>query len=199
MAINIPSCIGQNFDQICFVVRDLDEAITFWRDVNGISKWSKVYDLAKNYDPETRRGHVDKKYWGEAEDFQFNCAYAFVGTTLVELAEHAGGRTVYKDWLAERGESMHHIGFRLPTLDEYEATVKHYHDSGLVIGMEGKFKADEGYCLWTYFDTRKTIGCFTEIYYLHGFALTMYEDFRDGRSEEFMPGAPGSPTTPKAA
>ncbi len=138
MVDNFPACIGQNFDQICFVVHDLDDGIKFWSEVNGVSNWSKVYDLAKNFDPETGRGHVNKKYWGDPEDFQFNCAYAFVSMTLVELAEHAGGRTVYKDWLAERGESMHHMGFQLKTIEEYEETIRHCNEKGLAVGMSGK-------------------------------------------------------------
>lgn len=176
--------IGRQFDQICFVVHDLDEAIAYWRRVNGVERWSKAYHLA--------RGQVDKKYWGEAEDFQFSCAYGFAGDTLIELAEHDGGRSVYKDWLDEHGESMHHVGFRLETMDEYAAALRHYAEAGLVTAMEGWFQAPDGNCKWCYVDTRKQIGCYTELYCVDGIALTAFENFRDGKSDEFIPRAPSA-------
>jgi catechol 2,3-dioxygenase-like lactoylglutathione lyase family enzyme len=185
-----PSFIGRSFDQICFVVHDLDEAIDYWRRVNGVERWSKAYHLAY--------GQRDKKYWGEAEDFQFSCAYGFAGTTLIELAEHDGGRSVYKDWLDENGPSMHHIGFRLETADEYETAMQHYRDQGIKEAMSGWFQAPDGNCKWAYVDTRASIGCYTELYYVDGIALIAFEDFRDGRSDEFIPGAPNARMMPKA-
>lgn len=184
-----PGIIGRTFDQICFVVNDLDEAIKYWRRVNGVTRWSKAYHLA--------RGQEDKKYWGDPEDFQFSCAYGFAGSILIELAEHDGGRSVYKDWLNERGESMHHIGFRLNDIKEYESAMAHYQKQGLKEAMSGWFRAPDGNCKWAYLDTRDSIGCYTELYYVDGVALTAFENFRDGISDEFIPGAPSERLEPK--
>lgn len=179
MTPNPNAFIGRAFDQICFVVEDLDAAIDHWRRVNGIDRWSKAYDLAK--------GQVDKRYWGEAGDFQFSCAYGFAGDVLIELAEHDGGRSVYRDWLDERGESMHHIGFRLSDAATFEEARRQYHDAGLKEAMSGWFKAPQGNCRWAYMDTRLQIGCYTELYYVDGIALQAFEDFRDGRSFRARP------------
>jgi len=184
-----PAFIGRTFDQICFVVHDLDEAIDYWRRVNGVERWSKAYHLA--------HGQRDKKYWEVPEDFQFSCAYGFAGTTLIELAEHDGGRSVYKDWLDEHGPSMHHIGFRLDTMAEYETAMQHYRDQGIKEAMSGWFHAPDGNCKWAYVDTRASIGCYTELYCVDGIALTAFEDFRDGRSDDFIPGAPNVRMMPK--
>ena len=58
-----PSFIGRQFDQICFIVRDLDEAIDYWRRVNGVERWSKAYHLAHGQlvlaDPHAAAGLVD--------------------------------------------------------------------------------------------------------------------------------------------
>lgn len=189
MISNNPVFIGKTFDQICFVVEDLDKAIDFWRRVNGVERWSKAYHLAK--------GQINKRYWGEPEDFQFSCAYGFAGDVLIELAEHDGGRSIYKDWLDEHGESQHHIGFRLASLEEYEAALAHYREQGLEEAMSGWFKAPEGNCKWAYLDTRKQIGCYTELYYVDGVALEAFENFRDGKSDEFIPGAPSERQFPK--
>ena len=47
MSETMPGLIGRAFDQLCFVVEDLDAAIGYWRRVNGVERWSKAYDLAK--------------------------------------------------------------------------------------------------------------------------------------------------------
>jgi len=68
--------------------------------------------------------------------------------TLTELAEHDGGRSGYRDWLGEHGESMHHGGFRLETMDEYAAARDHYARAGLVTAEEGWFQAPDDNCKW---------------------------------------------------
>ena len=187
----VPAFIGQAFDQICFVVEDLDTAIDHWRRVNGVDRWSTAYDLAKH--------QVDKEYWGEPEDFQFSCAYGFAGDTLIELAEHDGGRSIYRDWLDEHGTGLHHIGFRLPDPAEFEAAEAHYTARGLVKAMAGWFRADAGNCRWSYWDTREAIGCYTELYYVDGAAIEALEGFRAGTTDDFIPGAPHVRPAPKEA
>jgi catechol 2,3-dioxygenase-like lactoylglutathione lyase family enzyme len=182
MSETMPGLIGRAFDQLCFVVEDLDAAIGYWRRVNGVERWSKAYDLAKD--------QIDKEYWGEPGDFQFSCAYAFAGNLLIELAEHDGGRSVYKDWLETRGPSQHHIGFRLTDAAEYEAAVWHYLGRGLKKAMSGWFKGDDSNCKWAYFDTVRELGCYTELYYVDGSALAAWEAFRDGASDELIPSMP---------
>jgi catechol 2,3-dioxygenase-like lactoylglutathione lyase family enzyme len=183
--------IGRQFDQICFVVHDLDNAIDYWRRVNGVERWSKAYDLAK--------GQIAKKYWGEAEDFQFSCEYGFAGSTLIELAEHDGGRSVSKDWLEDHGESMHHIGFGLQTAAQHTMALEHYRECGVTEAMSGWFTAPDGNCKWAYFDTRRQIGCYTELYYVDGVAFTAFENFREGKSDRLIPGTPSERSASKSA
>lgn len=93
---------------------------------------------------------------------------------------------------------MHHVGFRLDTAQEYDAALSHFAGQGIVEAMSGWFHAPGGNCKWAYLDTRKSIGCFTELYYVDGVALEAFENFRDGRSDEFIPGAPSSRIMPKS-
>jgi catechol 2,3-dioxygenase-like lactoylglutathione lyase family enzyme len=176
--MTIPSFLGRSFDQICFVVEDLDAAAAYWQRTNGVT-FSIAYDLAKY--------QTHKEYWGEPEDFQFSCAYGFAGETLIELARHDGGRSVYKDWLDTNGSGPHHIGFRLEDAAEYEAAEKHYLNAGIVKAMTGWFKADNGGCRWSYFDTRGSIGCYTELYYLEGVALSQFYAYKAGEADSLIP------------
>ena len=63
--------------------------------------------------------------------------------------------------------------------------------------MSGWFRAPDGNCKWAYLDTRQSIGCFTELYYVDGIALKAFEALRDGRSDDFIPGAPSTRQIPK--
>lgn len=133
---SLPS--GWHFDQICFVVDDLDDAIEFWKRTNGIEAWDKAIDLAKE--------QTEKEYWGEPGNFQFSCAYGFAGDTLIELARHDGGESVYKDWLDERGPGPHHVGVRLTDAAQYSRAHADYSSDGLKVAMAGVFEGPFGNC-----------------------------------------------------
>jgi hypothetical protein len=146
--------------------------MSFWRRTNGIDVWSEAIDLAKD--------QTEKEYRGAPGDFQFSCAYGFAGDVLIELARHDGGRSVYKDWLDEGGRGPHHVGFRLHDADEYERATAVYADSGLDKAMAAFFQGDAGTCRWSYWDTRESIGCYTELYCLDGPAADAMARMRAG-------------------
>lgn len=152
--------IGRKFDQICFVVPDIEAAIETWKKTNGVQVWNIAYDLAKE--------QTQKEYRGEPGDFQFSCAYGFAGDTLIELARHDGGRSLYQDWIDTRGYGPHHIGFRQHDAEEYALAERHYRDQGLEKAMAGFFEGPFGNCRWSYWDTRELIGFYTELYYVDG-------------------------------
>lgn len=166
--------LGRKFDQICFVVRDIDAAVDFWRKTNDIDAWNIAYDLA--------REQSDKEYYGKPGNFQFSCAYGFAGETLIELARHDGGDSVYKDWLDTHGTGPHHVGFRLDNeLDLRQAEAK-YEALGLKKAMAGLFQGPFGNCRWSYFDTREQIGCYTELYYVDGEIAARMERLKRGEN-----------------
>ena len=110
--------LGRSFDQICFVVPNLEDAVSYWRATNGINNWSVVYDLAK--------GQIERQYRGQPDDFQFSCAFGFAGDTLIELARHDGGQSVYKDWIDSRAMActMSASGWRIrPTMRRRSNTI----------------------------------------------------------------------------
>lgn len=172
MSHELASYLGRKFDQICFVVRDIDQAIAFHRKTNGIDAWNVAIDLA--------REQTEKEYYGKPGNFQFSCAYGYAGETLIELARHDGGESVYKDWLDAHGPGPHHIGFRQQDEAEYRLAEKHYLDLGIPKAMAGLFQGPFGNCRWAYFDTREFIGCFTELYYVDGEIAERMEQLKRG-------------------
>src|SRR3546814_17698992 len=80
---------------------------------------------------------------------------------MVELCQHDGGRSVYKDWLDSRGPGLHHLGFRIDTREEFDAAGAAFEREGAPLAMGGDI---EGAGVWAYFDTVDQLGCCTEIY-----------------------------------
>lgn len=174
MSNNVKNIIGGKFDQICFVVDDIEAAIDVWKKTNGVEVWNIAYDLAKE--------QTQKELWGKPGDFQFSCAYGYAGDTLIELARHDGGQSLYKDWQETRGFGPHHIGFRQTNAEEYDQAVSHYLEQGLVKAMAGFFEGPFGNCRWSYFDTRELIGCYTELYYVDGELSARMDALRHGEN-----------------
>jgi len=166
--------LGRKFDQICFVVKDLDKAMEFFRKTNGITAWNVAEGLA--------RDQTQKEYFGKPGNFQFSCAYGYAGETLIELARHDGGDSVYKDWLDHHGVGPHHIGFRQKDAEEYALAEAHYLSLGIPRAMAGLFQGPFGNCRWAYFDTREAIGCFTELYYVDGEIAERMEQLKRGEN-----------------
>lgn len=146
--------IGKQFDQIAFVVEDLDSAQQMFRDLYGVDGWSVWENLAY--------GQARKTYRGEPEDFQFSCAYGFTGDVLIELCRHDGGRSVYKDWLDTRGPGFNHVGFRLEDDAEFDASIELFAKHNVQFAQGGEVP---GVGRWGYFDTVEQIGVYTEVYW----------------------------------
>lgn len=168
-----PAFIGRGYDQIAFVVPDLDEAQQTFSGMFGLGPWSVWYDMAD--------GQVNRTYYGEAEDFRFSCAYSYAGDTLVELCHHDGGRSVYKDWLDSRGGGIHHIGFRVEGPDEFAEAAANFEKEGVPLAMGGERVPGNRYA---YFDTVDRIGCFTEIYYVAPYILEIFARMKRGEVVE---------------
>jgi hypothetical protein len=83
------SFVGRSFDQLCFVVEDLNAAVETWRRDYGVTAWSVWEGLSV--------GQTEKTYWGEPGEFEYSVAYGFAGDIMIELARHDSGRNVYKD------------------------------------------------------------------------------------------------------
>lgn len=171
---SVSQFLGRKFDQICFVVHDLQQAMEFFGKANGITAWNVAEGLAKE--------QTEKEYFGKPGNFQFSCAYGYAGETLIELARHDGGDSVYQDWLQAHGKGPHHIGFRQADAAEYAVAEAHYRSLGIPKAMAGFFQGPFGNCRWAYFDTRAQIGCYTELYYVDGEIAARMEQLKRGEN-----------------
>ena len=116
--------------QIAVVVRDIDDALEKYTRVLGWGPWN-VYE----HRPPSLH---DTYLHGEPTEYTMIGAETHVGPIVVELLHPAAGPSIYKEWLEERGEGLHHIAVMRPTPDESDAARRHFAGLGAEVLMEGR-------------------------------------------------------------
>lgn len=114
--------------QVAIVVRDLDATIREYRRTLGWGPW-RVYDFGD-------LDHVDTRIGDRAVAYTMRTALCRVGAIDFEIIEPIGP-SPYADFIAERGEGLHHIQVRSTDPD----TMRHRIDSsGLPFVMGGRIR-----------------------------------------------------------
>src|SRR5207244_732706 len=98
--------------QIAIVVRDIDDALEKYHRVLGWGPWN-VYE----HKPPSLH---DTYLHGQPTDYTMIGAETHVGPIVVELLQPVDGPSIYKEWLDEHGEGLHHIAVMRPTPAESE-------------------------------------------------------------------------------
>jgi hypothetical protein len=94
--------------QICIVVEDLKRASRYYQEKFGIGPF--VF-------PEIRYNRIT--YHGENSAGYWEMAFARWGGWELELAMPVKPPSIYQDFLDEKGEGFHHLGFDIKNIDEY--------------------------------------------------------------------------------
>lgn len=116
--------------QIAIVVRDIEEALERYHRTLGWGPWN-VY----RHEPPSLH---DTYLHGEPTEYSMIGAETHVGPIVVELLQPLEGPSIYKEWLDEHGEGLHHIAVMRPTPAESEATRRRFADAGADVLMEGR-------------------------------------------------------------
>ena len=108
------SCPGIN--QIAIVVNDLEAVAESYWNILGIGPWTIFnWEAPLVY---------DRKYHGQPVLAKERIALAQAGKVQLELLQPLEGPSIYADWLAERGEGLHHLNFLVDDVDEVAATLE---------------------------------------------------------------------------
>jgi hypothetical protein len=175
MTLKVEPFMGRQFDQVAFVVEDLEKARESFGRLYGITNWNTWNNLAS--------GQLNKQYNGKKGDFEYSCSYGFVGDTHIELCHHDGGSSIYKDWLDSRGPGFHHLGFQLDTREEYDQVAAWFESQNAPLAMGGEV---EGMGVWAYFDTVAQLGCYSEIYWSSPAVLKIFERMKRGEQVQLV-------------
>jgi hypothetical protein len=81
-------------------------------------------------------------------------AETHAGPVVVELLQPLEGDSIYKEWLEEHGEGLHHIAVMRPSPEQSDATKQRFADLGATVLMGGRIgETIEFY----YLDTEPTL------------------------------------------
>jgi methylmalonyl-CoA/ethylmalonyl-CoA epimerase len=147
-----PRQIFNDLVQIGIVVADVDKSARYLSEIFGIGPFRKI-DF-----PPADRPEVQRYYYGEPGDFTARLAFANAGPVELELIQPVSGKSIWRDFLEQHGEGIHHIRFNVADAGEASA----------YLAGKGIEPAQWGSGLrpgttWKYFSTEHLIGFCIEI------------------------------------
>jgi len=106
----------KGINQVTLVVKDIQETMENYWNIFGIGPWNVyAWEAPLVY---------DYKYHGKPAWARVRLAMTQVGAVEFELIEHLDGDSIYRDFLMEHGEGVHHINFLVSDVDDVDETVK---------------------------------------------------------------------------
>jgi hypothetical protein len=136
--------------QIGILVRDLDEAVARHDAVFGSAEW-----LIVENGPHNMHGlHVRRRL----TDFRMRLALRGSDPQL-ELLQPVEGDDILAEWLARKGEGLHHLGFVVDALDD---TIDGMRSRGIACLQHGYGFNPDGSGGFAYFDTEAQLGYLVE-------------------------------------
>jgi methylmalonyl-CoA/ethylmalonyl-CoA epimerase len=132
--------------QVAVVVKNIDAVVKFYTEVFGIGPFE-----IRNVD------FPNATYYGQKAGYRGKRAFAKLGPVTLELIELIDGKTVHEDYLKEKGEGIHHIGFYVNDLQRCEAEAQ---KAGLKIVQGTKREDGSGFA---YLDSDKIGGAMFEL------------------------------------
>jgi catechol 2,3-dioxygenase-like lactoylglutathione lyase family enzyme len=136
--------------QIGIVVASCDDAVERYSAMLGYREWRRDTFGPDDVERMTLRG----------ADARYSMRLAFAGAAPeLELIEPAGGDSLYSEWLAERGEGLHHLAVIVRSLDDSIETLERAGFANVQAGHGFKPSGTGGYA---YFDTTAALGFILE-------------------------------------
>jgi catechol 2,3-dioxygenase-like lactoylglutathione lyase family enzyme len=135
-----------NLCQIGIIVKNIDETLKYYQETFGMGPFDvRVVD------------YPTASYFGETAGYRGKRAFFHLGAIEVELIELIDGKTIHEAFLKEKGEGLHHIGFKVKDLGQ---AMEAAHRQGLRVIQH--FLRDDG-SGFAYLDSDKTGGVIFEL------------------------------------
>jgi hypothetical protein len=153
--------VGKQYNQIAWVVDDLDKAIQQWQQTAQIGPFFVGTHVGAIFTEATHRG--------SPAEIDISCAIAQAGGVQIELIkQHGSAPSPYRDVYAEGESGLHHI---CSFVDDVDAECRNYQEHGFEVVMNAVVA---GQTPVAYIDTRPMIGCMTELMGRQGLAVQMF-------------------------
>jgi catechol 2,3-dioxygenase-like lactoylglutathione lyase family enzyme len=139
---------------------ELAQVAIVCRDIEATAKrWSALLamDVPKIFS--TEPGLKTKMvYRGQFSDARCKLAFFNLKNCQIELIQPLGPGSSWQDGLDENGESVHHIAFRVKSL---EGSLKHCADLGMPAIHQGRYGSNDG--SYSYLDSGRQLGVMVEL------------------------------------
>ncbi|GAB4112296.1 MAG: VOC family protein [Candidatus Caldatribacteriota bacterium] len=133
------------FTQIGLVVKNISKTIEYYEKYLGLEPFIRPLVSFFNV-----------FYYEERVNSQWILAFSSIGNIEIELIQPLSKPTVYHDFLKEKGEGIHHIGFDIQNIEDKINICKKY---GITIMQRGEREGGK----FVYLDTRALGGFIIEL------------------------------------
>ena len=138
------------------VVNNLEETL---KKMESISTFHNCNII--NFPPDgMKKDDVQLFYRGQKNWFTAKFCFIQIGCTEVELIEPLEGDSVWKDFLREKGEGVHHLKYEVESLND---TMEFFKSKGIECIQYGSAVGKNIGKTWAYFDTTKELGYIIEV------------------------------------
>ena len=131
--------------QIGIVVRDLEKTVDYYLSTFGIGPF-KIVEVE----------YYEATFHGRPGPLKIRIGLARMGQVTLELIEPPEGEGTHREFLENRGEGLHHLGFYVPDVDSEAAK---FQEQGIEVIQRGR-RVGGGYA---YMDTEKVGGVIFEL------------------------------------
>ena len=146
---DIPEPVFTDTLQVALVVRDLDAALQTFVYEYGVGPWNIM---------EMGPGAIDGLvHDDEPAEFSMRIALAMIGNVQWELIQPTDDQGPYAEFLATKGEGLHHVGM---AVRDYDEALGRLREKGHSVHIGGVY---QGIRL-SYMSTDRDLGAITEIF-----------------------------------
>ena len=131
--------------QLGFVYKDIEKQAKIFETLFNVPKFAII--------PETTE---IVKYRGKEVEVRIKIAISRQFGSQIELIQHISGECIYKEFLDQGREGLHHISL---FIDNIEAYIEYFEKQGLEMIYSGSL----GKQVYAYFDTEDTLGMLLEV------------------------------------
>lgn len=142
---------GSRFAQIAWVVKDIQAAEKFFKEVVGVPNFVKMENL--------QAADLEGKYYGKPGNFTFHLYLASSGDSMLELIQPVSGQSIFQDYLDLHPDGgVQHIAYMVAET-EMDNAVAEFTSQGYPVITSLRLPVASV----AFFDTSKEIGVVTEI------------------------------------
>lgn len=138
--------------QVGVIVRDIEAAVRAWAELLGVPV-PKI-TITDTYEV------THAAYRGEPTPARVKQAFFRLGSVDLELLEPVGGPSTWKDQLEQHGNSLHHLAFKVGSVDDMMEKLPKLEADGLALIQRGDWRPNGRYL---YLDGVEKLGTVLEL------------------------------------